>query len=150
MLRTKTLHRVLHRTPKPSSSPASPDEDEEDGLSGQDRSKKLSSEVTVDVDASTILQADEHFRVVAEELTRSGGESMDGHGWDYSAELSGLKTELREMVSRSKKLTDLKLQGARQAQVAMLFLQQQQQQIQAMQQQMSVSFVYIVHITSCI
>ena len=73
------------------------------------------------------------FRREAEEATRQSPE------WGYSKEAAGLKASLQEIASRSRKLTEAKLQASKQSQQAMQYLQMQQQQLQAIQQQISVS-----------
>lgn len=72
------------------------------------------------------------FRREAEEATR---QSPD---WSYARDVQGLKNTLQELASRSRKITEVKTQAAKQTQQAMQYLQMQQQQLQAIQQQMQV------------
>lgn len=74
-------------------------------------------------------QADEFFRKEAEQSTRTTPD------WDYSRESQALKTALGEVVSRAKKIVEVKLASSKREQQAMQFLQIQQQQLQAIQQQ---------------
>lgn len=74
-------------------------------------------------------QADDFFRKEAEQSTRTTPE------WDYSKESQALKAALGEVVSRAKKVVEVKLAASKREQQAMQFLQIQQQQLQAIQQQ---------------
>lgn len=77
-----------------------------------------------------MMQADEFFRREAEESTRQNPD------WDYSKESQSLKAAMGEIASRVKKISEVKIQAAKQTQQAVQYLQMQQQQLQAIQQQL--------------
>jgi hypothetical protein len=80
-----------------------------------------------------MMYADDAFRKDAEEYTRTNPD------WSYSKDAQLLKQSMQDVVSRIKKIQEVKLQAAKQSQQAMSYLQMQQQQLQAIQQQISVS-----------
>lgn len=73
--------------------------------------------------------ADELFRKEAEEYTRQNPD------WSYSKEASLLKSTFLEILTKNRKIAEIKAKANKQQQQSMQYLQIQNQQLQAMQQQ---------------
>ena len=76
--------------------------------------------------------ADDLFRKEAEECTRQNPE------WSYAKEAGLLKSTFLEILSRNRKIAEIRAKSTKQNQQAMQYLQIQNQQLQAMQQQLMV------------